>query len=187
MARTPKLERDALIAGLGDGSLDVLTSCDLISEGLDVPSVGAVILLRPTGSLILCLQQIGRGMRPKADGSKLVVLDHAGNTVRHGLPEEDRAWTLDGFEKVERAPAEISEEGENLGRKRRVVEHVPGELVEAERADRWRNMSYGTFKSRPRTEAQIRAFAKAKGYKRGFAFHFIREQAERFPNMGRAA
>lgn len=187
---TPKDERDRLISALdvsnrfdtSDG-IDVLTSCDLISEGLDVPSVGAVILLRPTGSLILALQQIGRGMRPKADGAPLIVLDHAGNTLRHGLPEEDRVWTLDGVEKVKRAPAEINVDGINLGRKR-VVEQVAGDLIEAESAKqaqaRWGKVSMTQFKQRPRTEAQARAFAKVKGYKKGWAFYFMREQRERF-------
>src|SRR5262249_47488671 len=61
---TPTAERDRLIAGLADGSIEVLTNCALIDEGLDVPAVGAVILLRPTKSLVLHRQQIGRGMRP---------------------------------------------------------------------------------------------------------------------------
>jgi DNA repair protein RadD len=100
-----KDERDAAIAGLGDGSLDVLTACEIISEGLDVPSVGCVILLRPTKSLTMCFQQIGRGMRPKADGSALVVLDHARNCLEHGLPTEPVAWSLDGVEKdTDKAP-----------------------------------------------------------------------------------
>ena len=188
--KTPKPERDDLIAGLGDGRLDVLTSCDLISEGLDVPSVGAVILLRPTGSLILALQQIGRGMRPKSDGGPLIVLDHAGNTLRHGLPEEDRTWTLAGTEKVTRAPAVVNEDGVNLGRPR-VIEHVAGELVEAEsdkqaRA-RWARVSLGQFRKAPRSPQQIRAFGKVKGYKKGWAFYYAREQAERFGHGAPAA
>ncbi len=179
---TPKDRRDSLIAGLGDGSLDVLTSCDLISEGLDVPSVGACILLRPTSSLILCLQQIGRGMRPKADGSPLIVLDHAGNTMTHGLPEEDRVWTLAGVEPKPKGPARISAEGENLGRGEREVETVAGELVEAKPDPdrRWRRMSFGEFKKHPRTLAQIHAFSRAKGYKPGWAFYYERDQRLRF-------
>jgi hypothetical protein len=83
----------------------VLTACEIISEGLDVPSVGCVILLRPTKSLTMCFQQIGRGMRPKADGSALVVLDHARNCLEHGLPTEPVAWSLDGVEKdTDKAP-----------------------------------------------------------------------------------
>jgi DNA repair protein RadD len=57
-------ERDRLIQGLATGEIEILVSRDLISEGLDVPSVGAIILLRPTESLALAMQQIGRGMRP---------------------------------------------------------------------------------------------------------------------------
>ena len=65
----PTAERDGLIQGLATGEVEVLACCDLISEGLDVPSVGAVILLRPTQSLALAMQQIGRGMRP-AEGKE---------------------------------------------------------------------------------------------------------------------
>jgi DNA repair protein RadD len=184
---TPKDQRDALIAALGSprtetSSIDILTSCDLISEGLDVPSVGAVILLRPTASLILCLQQIGRGMRPKADGAPLIVLDHAGNTLRHGLPEEDREWTLDGITKQPRAAAVVGADGVNQGRKRE-VEEVAGALVEAQRGDRlakWRRMSYGAFKGRRRTEDQVRDYCAAKGYKQGWVWHYLRDQEARF-------
>lgn len=95
----PTVERDARIQGLATGEVEVLTSCDLISEGLDVPSVGAVLLLRPTESLALAVQQIGRGMRPAEGKEALVALDHAGNCLRHGLPETEREWTLDGAPK----------------------------------------------------------------------------------------
>jgi superfamily II DNA or RNA helicase len=95
----PKDERDAAIQGLSDGRTQVLTSCEIISEGLDVPSVGCVILLRPTKSLTMCLQQIGRGMRPKVGGGHLTVLDHARNCCEHGLPTEPRDWSLDGVDK----------------------------------------------------------------------------------------
>ena len=53
---TPPPLRDAMIAGLGERGIEVLTACDLISEGLDVPNVGAMILLRPTQSLVLAMQ-----------------------------------------------------------------------------------------------------------------------------------
>jgi DNA repair protein RadD len=90
------VERDALIQGLATGEVEVLTSCDLISEGLDTPSVGAVILLRPTQSLALSLQQIGRGMRPAPGKDHLTVLDHSGNCLTHGRPELERIWDLAG-------------------------------------------------------------------------------------------
>jgi DNA repair protein RadD len=95
--------REGILLDLDEGRLDVLASCDLISEGFDVPEIAGVILLRPTKSLALHLQQVGRSLRPKRDGSKAVILDHVGNCLRHGLPDWDREWSLDG--KVKRAKA----------------------------------------------------------------------------------
>jgi superfamily II DNA or RNA helicase len=77
----------------------VLTNCDLIGEGVDVPAVCAAILLRPTASLGLHLQQIGRVLRPKPDGSPAVIIDHAGNLMRHGGVEQEREWTLEDKER----------------------------------------------------------------------------------------
>jgi superfamily II DNA or RNA helicase len=93
---TPTALRRRLIAGLGSGEVEVLTSCMLISEGTDIPSVGGAILLRPTASLALYLQMVGRALRPAPGKSEAVILDHVGNAHRHGLPTEERTWTLAG-------------------------------------------------------------------------------------------
>lgn len=89
-------ERRDRIAALGDGRLQVLTSCDLIGEGLDVPVVTAAILLRPTHSLGLHLQQIGRVLRRAPNKANAIILDHVGNIHRHGLAEDEREWSLEG-------------------------------------------------------------------------------------------
>ena len=91
---TPRLERRALIAALGDGSLDVLSNCGLFSEGLDVPGVEAAILLRPTKSLALYLQMVGRALRRAPGKKKAVILDCAGNVFVHGLPTALRGGAL---------------------------------------------------------------------------------------------
>ena len=96
--------RRELLASIGDGRLNVLTSCELIGEGVDVPAVAGAILLRPTQSLTVHLQQIGRCLRPKPDGSRAIILDHVGNVGRHGLPDEPRAWSLEGRPKKAKAP-----------------------------------------------------------------------------------
>jgi superfamily II DNA or RNA helicase len=98
-----KRERESILASLEGGRLDVLTTADLVSEGFDVPAVQGALLLRPTKSLALFLQQVGRALRPKKDGSKAIILDHVGNCHRHGLPDWTRDWTLDG--KVKRPKA----------------------------------------------------------------------------------
>jgi DNA repair protein RadD len=91
---TSKDERKRLITALGTGELDVLSNCGLISEGVDVPAIGAAILLRPTQSLALFLQQVGRTLRPAPGKTRAIILDHAGNCLRHGLPDTPRQWTL---------------------------------------------------------------------------------------------
>jgi superfamily II DNA or RNA helicase len=97
-----QFERDRRIAGLGDGSVQVLTSCELISEGLDIPLVVGAQLLRPTKSVSLYLQQVGRVLRPSPGKERAIILDHVGNIMRHGLPAMDRVWTLDkGVKAVE--------------------------------------------------------------------------------------
>ena len=92
---TPANDRRNAIASLGNGGLDVLCNCGLISEGVDVPAIGAAILLRPTASVALYLQQVGRALRPSPGKDRAIILDFAGNVARHGLPDEPRAWSLD--------------------------------------------------------------------------------------------
>ncbi len=80
-------ERSSRIDALGKGSLDVLTNCALITEGTDVPGVAAGIILRPTASLGLHLQILGRMLRLAPGKDQAVILDHAGNCLRHGLAD----------------------------------------------------------------------------------------------------
>ncbi len=87
------------IAGLADGRVQVLASCDLASEGLDVPAVRAAILLRPTKSLIVYLQQAGRALRVSPGKKDALILDHSGSFARFGLVDEERDWTLEGRKK----------------------------------------------------------------------------------------
>lgn len=87
--------RDDNLRGLADGRIKVITSCDLISEGFDSPSVGCAILLRPTQSLGLFIQQVGRAVRPSPGKEYTTILDHANATAVHGFLEDEREWTLD--------------------------------------------------------------------------------------------
>lgn len=112
---TPETERDAAIESFRRGEIEVLSNCDLFGEGFDLPAIECVILLRPTDSLVLYRQQVGRGLRPvygaghdieTAEGRLAaitagpkpycIILDHAGNSQRHGLPCEAREWSLEG-------------------------------------------------------------------------------------------
>jgi len=88
-------ERDAAIEGLADGSVQVVTSCDVISEGVDVPVMAGAILLRRTLSLSVYLQQVGRALRPYPGKHRAVILDHVGNRYLHGHVLADRDWSLE--------------------------------------------------------------------------------------------
>jgi len=173
-------QRQQLLSDLGTGSLKVLTSCALIGEGVDVPSVGGCILLRPTASVALHLQMIGRCLRPQP-GKRAVVLDHVGNTVRLGHHLEERDWTLDGVAKRDReqAPsvkvcpscfstsistAQVCRECGHVfaPQERRELQQVDGELVEMAVAKRREQSSARDLES-------LRELAQQRGYKRGWA------------------
>jgi superfamily II DNA or RNA helicase len=87
-------ERKRLVRDFTRGTIQVLTSCDLISEGFDLPAIEVAVLLRPTDSLGLYLQQVGRALRTHPGKQHALILDHAGNAGRHGLPDDHRQWYL---------------------------------------------------------------------------------------------
>lgn len=92
---TPKPERDAIIDNFRRGKIKILCNVDLISEGFDVPDCECAILLRPTQSLTLYIQQSMRCMRYK-EGKRAIIIDHVGNYARFGMPDANRTWSLDG-------------------------------------------------------------------------------------------
>jgi superfamily II DNA or RNA helicase len=116
-ATTPKNERTKILTKFKTGEILVLSNVDIVSEGFDVPDCEAVQLARPTKSLVLYLQQVGRCMRPAAGKAYGLVLDNAGLWLEHGLSYIDREWTLEGMKKDKKKhhesnyPAVIDEEG----------------------------------------------------------------------------
>jgi superfamily II DNA or RNA helicase len=108
---TPEARR-AAVQGLASGALHGVSSCDIISEGFDLPKCTAAILLRPTQSLGLYLQQVGRVLRVAPGKPHAIIIDHVGNCgstrdgqwiEKHGFAEDIREWSLDG--KVKRKGA----------------------------------------------------------------------------------
>ena len=87
-------ERDKVLHKLRNHEISVIVSIDIISEGTDLPCVTGAILLRPTNSLALYVQQVGRILRPE-EGKTAIVLDHVGNTYRHDFVDVERIWELD--------------------------------------------------------------------------------------------
>lgn len=183
-------ERRARDAAFRDGRLDLLAVVDLVSEGYDVPGVEVVIHLRPTASLALCRQINGRGLRPKPDGAPCLILDHVGNVGRHGLPDEEIAWTLDGRAKraSEVAPAvrqcpecwcchppasACPECGHVYPRqvRREAPAERAGHLAEitGREVERYRAAKLRDLVRSARSFAELRAIGRARGYHPGSA------------------
>lgn len=181
-------ERDAAVERFRRGETLVLSNADLFGEGFDVPAIEAAILLRPTKSLSLHLQQVGRALRPCEGKSEAIILDHAGNSLTHGLPDDDREWSLEDRERRKRAaPSEVSIKqcgncffvhrpapkcpqcGTVYEVKARAIEVVEGELAEVRKVaqQRQRRMEEADC----HTLDDWRALAQQRGYKPGWAMH----------------
>jgi len=87
-------ERARALEDFRKGRLKVLVNVELFTEGFDCPSIGFVMLARPTRSLALYLQQVGRALRPTPDGEDVLILDAAGLHGRFGLPDRRRDWAV---------------------------------------------------------------------------------------------
>ena len=89
-------ERDAILERFRTGQTLVVCSVQLAIEGLDIPAIEVVQFLRPTASLIVYLQAVGRGLRREQGKPACLVLDQVANWTRHGLPDDVREWSLAG-------------------------------------------------------------------------------------------
>jgi len=182
----PEVRRQR-VADLTSGKILVLTSCELISEGFDLLAVNAAILLRPTHSLSMHLQQLGRALRPCLGKINAVILDHVGNCLRHGLAEQERAWDLEGREKREAKshPVETKQCSHcfaiftgttcpQCGTEReagsREVEQVDGELQRLSIEDIAAKRRSRREEANCRTLEDFRALARQRGYKPGWAY-----------------
>lgn len=204
---SPTSERIAAAQAFARGDIRVISNVDLFGEGYDLASqagtpdavVEAVGLARPTQSLALHLQQVGRCLRPKPEPA--IILDHAGNLLRHGLPDDDREWSLAGIErrkKSDTAPTSVRqcmqcfacapatarvcpECGAPFAVLAREVEEIEGELQEiaqqvAREADARRGrQEVGLAKTREALEL----IARQRGYKSGWVDYIMKARAQK--------
>lgn len=182
------------------GETLVLTNVDLFAEGVDVPDVTVVQMLRATKSLGRLLQMMGRVLR-YAPGKTAIILDHVGNIHRlDGLPDTERKWTLEGKKRKPKGPNEVDLHARqcpkcdawcdltdaycpNCGfvfpvKFREGLEQVEGELVEHVRREKkdFSAMSKAEQLKHAVTLEDFRAIARANGYKRGWATHKFNEK-----------
>lgn len=94
--------REAVIHRLESGQTSIIVNCFLMAYGVDVPAVECIVLARPTRSLPMYLQMVGRGMRPAPDKDHFVLIDHGRVVENLGLPTTDFGWNLDDTRNVSR-------------------------------------------------------------------------------------
>lgn len=186
-AKTAKAVRDQIIGDFRDQKIRVLCNVDLIGEGFDVPDCSTVIMLRPTASLSLFIQQSMRGMRYRP-GKVSKIIDHVGNVERHGFPDTERAWSLQGevktsagesgpqvkmckncFATVPAGTTECPYCGAAFEPEAAPVEVVDGDLEEIKNT-----FSFTVSYKEPsdcQSMAELYALADARGYKRGWAYY----------------
>lgn len=92
-ASTPEKEREAIIREFKEGGFQVLCNCNLISEGITLPECDCCLLLRPTQSETLYIQQACRCLTPRAN-KRAIIIDFVGNCYTHGMPTEKRLYAL---------------------------------------------------------------------------------------------
>jgi len=188
-ATTKRAERKQILQDLARGRLDMVWNVGLFGEGYDLAAnaglnvqVGCVVDAAPTDSESIWLQRCGRALRPQE--SRAVILDHAGNAGRHGLPCEPREWTLE-HDRKKRNPADrvpmkqcdrcyachepapaCPECGYEYPITQRQINEIEGELQELDRKRERKQQQ-----RQAQTLAQLIALGEARGYKPGWARH----------------
>jgi superfamily II DNA or RNA helicase len=198
-ADTPQDLRDATFERFRSGQTQVLTNCFLASYGFDLPELSCVVLARPTKSLMLYLQMIGRGLRTAEGKNNCLVLDHSGCVHRHGFAHDERLWTLDGETALVQREKTASERRETkqlncpecacvfagarlcpecgyfFAPKGKEVRTLDGELVEiGQHLGRAEQDQLAFF-------CELRAIAAEKRYKPGWAAHKFKEKFGEWP------
>lgn len=184
---TPENKRAEIIKAFRRGDIKILCNVDLISEGFDVPDCTVSILLRPTKSLPLFIQQSMRCMRYQP-GKKAIIIDHVGNVHRHGLPDADREWSLNPKKptkkqteakvKIKQCPNcfythEPDRYCPNCGH---VYELTREELKEQQEARLMQITSAYKSPDQCRNVQELHAFVKNKGYKSGYAYILAKQR-----------
>ena len=193
----PTSERDYKLEQFRQGKIKVLCNVELFGEGFDLPAIECGILLRPTQSLGLYLQQVGRVLRPSPGKDFAILLDHVGNCERHGLPDSPREWSLKGRAAGTRdsvGPAmricqscfAAQPQGAQcrfckveFEIKSREIDHVEGDLVEMNpELRKWLNKKE---QRKARTEEELVELGEKRGYRRPrlWARHVFRSRSQR--------
>jgi superfamily II DNA or RNA helicase len=202
---THKVHRSAALKRFESGETKILCNVDLFGEGFDISSIEAVIMLRPTQSLSLYLQQVGRALRPSPGKTHAIIIDHVGNWNRHGLPDDYREWSLDGINKKNKSdmpPAKLCPmcfaampsakyscdscgyEFERIAKETKPLEFNNESLKEIDKTQ-VRKTKIDIERSKAKTKDELFALAVQRGYKKphGWVHHIMQSRQRRKLNQ----
>jgi superfamily II DNA or RNA helicase len=206
---TPREERKQILRDLANGKIKVISNCAVLTEGWDSPLASCAILARPTKSLGLYRQMIGRVRRPAPGKIHAIVLDHSGGCFVHGLPNDKIIWALARDEKTVNRTHEargkdphtprlttcprcsaVREEGRPCPqcgwrpqRQPKPVDIADGELAEIGR-DRRPQPAKLTVVEQRAFYQQLMGVARQREYKPQWAAHKYKEKFGVFPPWG---
>lgn len=186
---TPKKEREIIIGKFRTGEVMILCNVDIVSEGFDIPDCNTSILLRPTKSLSLYIQQSMRCMRYK-EGKTAIIIDHVGNVAEHSLPDTEHEWSLESKKKTKSEKAEepvkmcdecfftvaskireCPECGYEFKLEEREIEQQEGELIEVNAlGDDGFTVDHREPKD-CKDMSELAELARNRGYKNGWSFY----------------
>lgn len=189
--KTDKVTRKFLLDSLGNGTIKILAVVDIVSEGTDIPRVQTAIMLRPTLSLSMFLQMIGRILRPFEGKNFAFIIDHVGNVLRHGFADSPRNWTLKGTKKSKKNQEtniqikqcancfcwhKPSPACPNCGYKYKVISKnlkvEVGELTELTKDEQIKlRIKLNEEVKKAKTLDELKEIEKKRGYKKGWAEH----------------
>lgn len=200
--RTNSDERDETLRRFRNGDTRVLCNCQVFTEGVDIPDIACVVMARPTKSLALYMQTIGRGMRPANGKRDLVFIDHAGACYEHGPVHEICEWELD--DKIRNTNKENEERKErnsrpitceicscvytgqlkcpecrhipDLKRQRKGVEYIDANLGEVCFKTKTAKPKPATAEEKQRWYSELIGYARMKGYQDGWISHKYRSK-----------
>ena len=204
---TDKELREAILGRLNSGVTTIVSNVGVLTEGFDCPRVSCTILGRPTRSMGLYLQMVGRSLRPYPGKVDTIILDHVNCTKEHGFVDEDRQWSLSSG--VKRAPEEKVTSvatckfcfytfsagprvcpscGREIPKSPREIIEVEGKLEELQRQRKeqaiedWRTRV--TAEQKMARFLELRREARDKGYAAGYAFAKFLATFKEKPNWG---
>jgi superfamily II DNA or RNA helicase len=206
---TPTGDRDRILVQLAAGQIEVVSNAMVLTEGWDQPETSCLILARPTKSLGLYRQMVGRVLRPAPGKTDALILDHSGAVFMHGFPDDPIEWALSEDRRAvntahaarvgwgaaprlttcpecqavrfEGRPCQVC--GWRPTPKAAPVVFADGDLGRVER-DRVVSPFEWSADQRRRFHGELRYIAQVRGYQEGWASHKYREKFGIWPPWG---